>query len=512
VEDRPGCPLLPGWRVQVNEEVTEREREGGGGPRLAWLSLLLSFQPLTFSLPCLSGFRVAIVDPAPLAPWPNNYGVWVDEFEAMGLEGYLDTVWPRAAVRLTDGPAGERSLDRPYGRVNRAALKARLLSDCVEAGVTFVRGAASGVDHDSTGSTLRVDPPRERAPEGAAAAAATPAADPGLPSPPPPSIRAALVLDATGHARRLVTYDAPFDPGYQGAYGVVIEVEPGDGHPFPVEEMLFMDWRAGHLVPFPALAASNAATPTFLYAMPFSPTLVFVEETSLVARPALPFPELKARLEARLAWLGIRVKAVHEEEYCLIPMGGVLPALPQRTLGLGGTAGQVHPSTGYMVARMLGAAPVLADAVVDALAAGLAGRGAAGAAAAAAASGAPPPPPPPGLDVDEASARAWAALWPAERKRQRAFFCFGMDVLLRLNLAETRQFFAAFFALPAPLWQGFLSARLGFGQLIAFGLSLFARSSNAARADLLVKGLPGLVRMLGELAAGLREGEPVRKA
>jgi len=239
---------------------------------------------------------------------------------------------------------------------------------------------------------------------------------------------------------------------------------------------------------------------------------VFVEETSLVARPALPFPELKARLEARLAWLGIRVKAVHEEEYCLIPMGGVLPALPQRTLGLGGTAGQVHPSTGYMVARMLGAAPVLADAVVDALAAGLAGRGAAGAAAAAAASGAPPPPPPPGLDVDEASARAWAALWPAERKRQRAFFCFGMDVLLRLNLAETRQFFAAFFALPAPLWQGFLSARLGFGQLIAFGLSLFARSSNAARADLLVKGLPGLVRMLGELAAGLREGEPVRKA
>lgn len=37
---------------------------------------------------------------------------------------------------------------------------------------------------------------------------------------------------------------------------------------------------------------------------------------------------------------------VHEEEMCLIPMGGVLPRHPQRTLGIGGTAGMVHPSTG----------------------------------------------------------------------------------------------------------------------------------------------------------------------
>jgi lycopene beta-cyclase len=485
-----------------------------------------------------SGYRVTIVDPYPLAAWPNNYGVWVDEFEAMGLEGFLDTVWPRAAVWLGDGKnesgkenaaaggGGRRELARPYGRVDRKALKARLLSDCVAAGVTFVGGAVTGVEHDATGSTLAVAPPRAGPPPpppGVApvdAPAWTPAPDPGLPSPPPPSIRAALVLDATGHARRLVSYDAPFDPGFQGAYGAIIETE--SPHPFPLDEMLFMDWRSAHTAPFPAMDAANAATPTFLYAMPFSPTLVFVEETSLVARPAVPFPELKARLEARLAWLGVTVKAVHEEEFCLIPMGGVLPVVPQRTLGLGGTAGQVHPSTGYMVSRALGAAPVLADAVVDALAAGLAGRVAAGAGAAAAAAAAaaatdgspssPSPPLPPGLDVDEAARRAWASIWPVERKRQRAFFCFGMDVLLRLNLAETRQFFAAFFALPDPLWHGFLSARLGFGQLIAFGLALFARSSNAARADLLVKGLPGLVRMLAELATGLREPEPKRPA
>ena len=44
--------------------------------------------------------------------------------------------------------------------------------------------------------------------------------------------------------------------------------------------------------------------------------------------------------------LGVKVKSVSEEEYCLIPMGGVLPTFPQRTLGIGGTGGMVHPSTG----------------------------------------------------------------------------------------------------------------------------------------------------------------------
>lgn len=32
------------------------------------------------------------------------------------------------------------------------------------------------------------------------------------------------------------------------------------------------------------------------------------------------------------------------------------------------------------------------------------------------------------------SAAVWRAAWPVERLRQRAFFTFGMDVLLKLNL------------------------------------------------------------------------------
>lgn len=80
--------------------------------------------------------------------------------------------------------------------------------------------------------------------------------------------------------------------------------------------------------------------------MPFSKTRIFVEETSLVARPAVGFDELKERMKARLRHLGIKIKAVEEEEFCLIPMGGVLPKMPQRVLGIGGTGGMVHPATG----------------------------------------------------------------------------------------------------------------------------------------------------------------------
>ena len=64
----------------------------------------------------------------------------------------------------------------------------------------------------------------------------------------------------------------------------------------------------------------------------------------------------------------LQVRKVVEEEYCLIPMGGGLPKRDQRVVGVGGTAGLVHPSTGYMVARTLGAVPQLADRIVDELA------------------------------------------------------------------------------------------------------------------------------------------------
>ena len=100
----------------------------------------------------------------------------------------------------------------------------------------------------------------------------------------------------------------------------------------------------------------------------------------------------------------------------------------------------------------------------------------------------------------EMTSRIWKAIWPKQRLRQREFFTFGMDVLLKLDLQETRQFFSAFFGLSDFHWQGFLSSRLSFPQLMTFGLALFGNSSNPARANLVIKGTPGLFSMFTGLA------------
>lgn len=34
-----------------------------------------------------AGFSVCVVDPDPFAHWPNNYGVWLDEFQVGWVEG-----------------------------------------------------------------------------------------------------------------------------------------------------------------------------------------------------------------------------------------------------------------------------------------------------------------------------------------------------------------------------------------------------------------------------------------
>lgn len=55
-----------------------------------------------------AGYKVCIIDPAPLGIWPNNYGVWVDEFEAMGLGDCLEVIWPKAKVFLDSDNLGAK--------------------------------------------------------------------------------------------------------------------------------------------------------------------------------------------------------------------------------------------------------------------------------------------------------------------------------------------------------------------------------------------------------------------
>ena len=185
--------------------------------------------------------------------------------------------------------------------------------------------------------------------------------------------------------------------------------------------------------------------------------------------------DIKERMMVRLRHLRIKVKSIEEDEHCVIPMGGPLPVLPQRVVGIGGTAGMVHPSTGYMVARTLAAAPIVADSIVRCLDPGRNFLG------------------------NKLSAEVWRDLWPIERRRQREFFCFGMDILLKLDLPATRRFFDAFFDLEPRYWHGFLSSRLFLPELIVFGLSLFFHASNTSRLEIMAKGTLPLVNMINNL-------------
>ena len=110
--------------------------------------------------------------------------------------------------------------------------------------------------------------------------------------------------------------------------------------------------------------------------------------------------------------------------------------------------------------------------------------------------------------VDMRARRMWEAIWPAQRLQQRAFMNFGMEVILKLDLTQIRQFFAAFFSLSDFHWRGFLSSRLSFSELLMFGLSLFRHAGNSARVNIAAAGLPLFPNMVGEVTRARRHLVP----
>mmetsp|Transcript_13993 Transcript_13993/g.35188 ORF Transcript_13993/g.35188 Transcript_13993/m.35188 type:complete len:288 (-) Transcript_13993:21-884(-) len=226
-------------------------------------------------------------------------------------------------------------------------------------------------------------------------------------------------------------------PGYQIAYGVTLECE--EPHGFPVGEMLLMDFSTDHLEGDEELVGGvDGHVPTFLYAFPFDEKKIFLEETHLVARDeratatSLEMEEMVRRLNRRIDHLGIKVNKRYEEECSVIPMGGPLPILGQPTLAYGAAAIMVHPASGYMINRVLKYAPEVASTLSTALKE----------------TGSP----------QRASEAAWEAIWPKHRLIERDLYCFGMEVMLGLDVALLRDFFAAFFQDPREkFWRRFLA-------------------------------------------------------
>mgnify|MGYP006194509753 FL=1 len=213
--------------------------------------------------------------------------------------------------------------------------------------------------------------------------------------------------------------------------------------------------------------------PAFLYVMPVSCEVYFAELTILAARPSVPIGALQVVLDDWLRRRGMKeVERGAGEERVFIPMGHPLPDLEQPMIGIGGAASQVHPATGYMFARSLRTAERLADAVAEAR----------------------------NETAVQARAALWRAVWPEQEVRSRAVYELGLEAVLGMGAAQTRDFFQCFFDLPDPLWRGYLAGSLHGGELAEAMWMLFRDVPIALKMELartaIGRRTPEIVRAL----------------
>ncbi|CAN4096484.1 unnamed protein product [Withania somnifera] len=339
------------------------------------------------------GLNMGLVGPD--LPFTNNYGVWEDEFKDLGLEACI--VWRDTIVYLDD--ADPILIGRAYGRVSRHLLHEELLKRCVEAGVLYLNSKVDRI------------------------------------------VRFVTVASGAASGKFLQYELGGPRVSLQTAYGVEVEV---DNNPYDPSLMVFMDYRDYVRHDTQSLEAKY---PTFLYAMPMSPTRVFFEETCLASKDAMPFDLLKKKLMLRLNTLGVRIKEIYEEEWSYIPVGGSLPNTEQKILAFGAAASMVHPATGNKRRKYIN---MLTSSSTPSI-----------------------------------STQAWNTLWPQERKRQRSFFLFGLALILQLDIEGIRSFFRAFFRLPKWMWQGFLGSSLSSADLMLFAFYMFIIAPNDMRKGLI---------------------------
>jgi len=331
--------------------------------------------------------------------WTNTYASWVDD-----LAGMEDQHLLAARVMPSMDVHADRSatLERSYALLDNGGLRRRL---------------RDGVDH-LAGSVTDVTP---WAAAGSSRHLVTCSDGTRLES--------AVVVDTTGwpatFAERL-TAGPP--PAWQTAMGVVL-AEPPEGD---LGRPTFMDFRpVGSVRQGGESSIGPAGVATFCYCLPVADGWL-VEETVLASRPPVEPIALLPRLAARLGRHpdGVLADAVRTE-YVRIPMGGRRPRPDQPIVAFGAAAGYVHPATGFSVAASLRAAPRVAVAIADAV------------------SGA-------GLHRAVETAPIAEAVWPVRMRRTRLLHDYGLEMMLKLEPVEVREFFGAFFSLDDDVWSDYL--------------------------------------------------------
>ncbi len=371
------------------------------------------------------GLKVEGLSPAaPDAPWPNTYGIWADELEALGMEEFLWKRWQKTTAYMGNSAI---PLNRDYGLIDREKMQGHWLQQNQRHGVNWHLGKAVGVTHSSKRSEVTDETGK--------------------------TYSARLVVDTSGHNPALVKRLPIMKPiAYQAAYGIVGKFS---APPVEAEQMVLMDYRDDYLP-----APERKLPPTFLYAMDLGNDLYFVEETSVAHVPAIPTDTLERRLHQRLAHRGVKVVEKHHVERCLFPMNMPLPDFTQAVVGFGGSASMGHPATGYMQGALLRRGPDLARAIAHALE----GHS---------------------TSPEKVAKEAWQTLWPEDRLRKHYLYSFGLENMMDFKTKDLQQFFTTFFGLEQHQWSGFLADTSTLPEIVQAMLVLFGRTSNPVRWGLM---------------------------
>ena len=372
--------------------------------------------------------------------WPFTYGIWGEEVDQLGLNHLLEHRWSNTVSFFGSGSSEinnfknkETQHKKDYGLFNKQKLQEYWLEQCDSAKVKWKEGEAINLDIDENISTVTTK-------DGS-------------------KLEARIVIDATGYEPIFLrTNRSKNEPiAVQTCYGVV-----GIFNKAPVKEGQFvlMDFRCDHLSD-----QEKTEPPTFLYAMDMGEGRFFLEETSLGLSPPLSLEKLKTRLHKRLSHRGIEITRLdHEELGLFLPMNLPIPDRTQSLLGFGGSAGMVHPASGYMVGSLLRRAPLLAKAIAVAMQNNEAAP-------------------------SQLASIGWEELWPSTLRRKQALYKFGLEKLIRFEEDQLRDFFKGFFALPSNEWYGFLTNTLTLPELIKAMMRMFARAPWNVRW--------GLIKMKG---------------
>jgi lycopene cyclase-like protein len=367
------------------------------------------------------GAALALVAPEPESPWQPNYCLWADELPP-SLQVLTEQLWPEASVAT---PWGSRTLERPYVKLDTPRLQAFLWDALRASGARVSAARAIRLEHRDGETRIHTE-------DGSIE-------------------RARVVIDASGVHSPFIERAHHRPPAFQTAYGLMLRAPD---HGFDLRRMVLMDFRPA------SGAASN--TPSFLYVLPLGDGRLFVEETSLARRPAMPFDALRERLETRLRSLGLDRCERIAEERCSIPMGIGLPVPGQPLVPFGTAGAMVHPASGYLIGHVLRKADPVAESILK----GLASCGA----AAAVASGN-------------------ATLWPRAQRAVWELYAFGLETLVGMTATEMARFFDSFFRLPQEAWSGFLSGTLSPAALGTAMTRVFGDLPVSVRWHLLRAGL-----------------------